>query len=258
MRHLAATLLVTSIAIPAVTVADTVIQQKSGDGGNTTISIKGDWARLDNAGDSEYQLWNLKTGEMNMVIPEDRTIMVINLRSEQSKKKQRPIKATVKKSGKGPKIAGYATTEYTVMAAGKRCGKEYISSAAAKSPEIRHLVDNFAALANLDELMPGPMGAIAQSMQDPCDLASQSLGDQLPKLGMPLKSTDANGRVETEVTRIDTHAKLDAKRFELPADYKRTTMKEMMDEAMKEMQQMMQSIPPEGQQMLQQLFQKPQ
>ncbi len=256
MRHLAATLLVTSIAFPAL--ADTVIQQKSDDGENTTISIKGDWARLDSGGDSEYQLWNLKTGELNVVMPEDRTIMVVNLRAKQSKKKQRPIKATIKKSGKGPKIAGYATTEYTVTAAGKRCGKEYISSAAAKSPEIRRLVENFASLAGLDDIMPGPMGAMAQSMQDPCDLASQSLGDQLPKLGMPLKSIDASGRVETEVTSIDTHARLDAKRFELPAGYKRTTMKEMMGEAMKEMQQMMQNIPPEGQQLLQQLFQKPQ
>ena len=101
------------------------------------------------------------------------------------------------------------------------------------------------------------MGAVAQSMMDPCDLASQSFDDQLPKLGMPLKSIDASGNVETEIVDIDTRAKLDKKLFTLPADYRRTSLEEEMGNAMKEMQQMMQQMPPEMQQMMQQMLQKP-
>ncbi len=240
--------------IPAI--ADTVIQQRNPDGTVTTTSIKGDWARMEDSSSAEYQLWNLKTGEMNIVMPEDKTIMVFDLRSKK-KTKSRPIEAKLEKLGKGPKIAGYGTTEYRLKAGNRNCGKEFISATAARSPDIRKLVANLATLSNLDELMPGPMGAMAQSMQDPCEAAAISLGDQLPKLGMPLKSTDADGKVEMEITSIDTKAKLDRKHFQLPADYKRTTMKEMMGDAMREMQQMMQQMHPEGQQFLQQLFQGP-
>lgn len=237
--------------------ADTVIKQRSADADNTTTRIQGDWVRMDQSTQPEFQLWNLKTGEMHIVDPGKRTIMTLNLRKGKSKRKQRPIKATVKKLAKGPKIAGYATIEYQLSANGKTCGKEFVSPAAAKSPDVHKLVSNFAELGNLDEMMPGPLGAAAQAMMDPCDQASLSFGDQLPQLGMPLKSIDASGAIETEVTSIDPHAKLDKKLFVLPADYKRTSLEEEMGNAMKGMQQMMQNVPPEMQQMMQQMFQKP-
>ena len=241
--------------IPAM--ADTIIQQRNADGGIDTISIKGDWARMQSKGETGYQLWNLKTGEMNVVNPDDRTIMVFDLRAKDTKGRKHPIEARITKTGKGPKIAGYSTTKYRLEAGHKNCGTEFISATAAQSKEIRKLVQNFAALSSLDELLPGPMAAMARGMQDPCELAATSLGEQLPNLGMPLKHVDASGRTEMEVTKIDPHAKLDGELFRLPADYKRTTVEEMMGNAMKEMQQMMQQMPPESQQLLQQLFQKP-
>ena len=255
MRQIALATLFLACTLPVS--ADTVIKERSPDGGNTTISIKGEWARVDEGNEPGFHLWNLKTGEMHMVDPNERTIMTINLRKKGAKGKHRPVKANVKKIGKGPKIAGYPTIEYQLSTNGRQCGKEFVSSAAAKSPDVRRLVSNFAELSSIDEMLPGPMGAAAQAMMDPCDRAAMSFGKQIPKLGMPLKSLDASGAVETEVTRIDTHAKLDKKLFTLPADYKRTSMEEEMGNAMKEMQQMMQNVPPEMQQMMQQMFQKP-
>ena len=254
MRKTILASLILGCALP--TFADTVIKEQSPDG-STTISIKGDWARMDDANAPGFQLWNLKTGEMHMVDPGERTIMTVNLRKDGAKGKRRPVKATIKKLGKGPKIAGYPTVEYQLSTSSKKCGTEYVSATAAKSPDIRRLLENFADLSNLDDLIPGPMGTVAQAMMDPCDLAAQSFSDQLPKLGMPLKTVDASGNVETEIVKIDTRAKLDKKQFTLPTGYKRTSIEQEMDNAMKEMQQMMQQIPPEMQQMMQKMLNKP-
>ena len=236
--------------------ADTVIKTKSPGEGIDTVKIHGDWARMESAGEKDYQLFNLKTGKMHMVNTQEKTIMDIDLnKSGKPHKTTSLISVDIKKKGKGPKIAGYPTVEYTVTAGGQACGREFISSKAAKNSDIRKLMHASTKLVNLDSLMPQGMATAVRAMQDPCDIAEQTLAEKSDSLGIPLKSIDRGGRVESETISIDTHAKLDPKLFAMPAGYKHTTMQQEMGKAMNEMQQMMQNIPPEGQQFLQNLFQ---
>ncbi len=235
-----------------VALADTVIKDKTPDGGEGTISIHDGWARMDSDQSQEYQIWDLNKGVLYAVSPAERRIMEMKPGEHQGAQPGVAVKLEMKKVGKGPKIAGYSTEEYLVMANGKQCGKEYISKRAAKNADIQHLLDNTSKLADL-AMMPRAM--MGMSNTDPCVLADMDKSDHFKKLGIPLKSIDADGQVDNEIVSIDTKAKLDAKLFALPSDYERTNMQKMMGEAMQQMQQMMQNVPPEAQQYLQQMMQ---
>lgn len=238
--------------------ADTIIKQKDPDGSVTTTSIKGNTVRMDIPGEKAWQLWDLKTGTFYLVDPENRTITTMEFGKKG--KQQEASEGKVHKIGKGPKIAGFSTIEYKLEVDGRQCGKEYVSPDAAKPADIRHLLKGMAKVGSPESMLPEGMGAAIRAFQDPCDAASLSFGKQLAAKGMPMRSIDTNGNVETEVTAIDTHATLDASQFKLPADYKRTSVEAEVNDAMNEMKQMMQNMkdmPPEAQQFMQQLFQAP-
>jgi hypothetical protein len=248
------TLLLLGTTLPAL--ADTVIKTRSYGDGEDKVMIHGDWARMESAGESDYQLFNLKTGQIHMINKEEKTIMDFDLnKSGKAAKTPATVKVVIKKQGKGPKVAGYPTVKYVVTANGQTCGTEFISAKAVRNKDIKKLMHASTKLVNLDSLMPQGMAAAVHAMQDPCDIAEQDLMQKADSLGIPLKSIDSDGSVESETTSIDTHAKLDPKLFQMPADYRHTTMQQEMGKAMNEMQQMMQSIPPEGQEFLQNLFQ---
>jgi len=98
--------------------------------------------------------------------------------------------------------------------------------------------------------------------RDPCETARIQLGDEkISKLGFPMKILDPKGETINEVVSIDTRPKLDGKLFELPKDYSRTTVKEMMEGMRKEMEsarekieQMMKDMSPEERAQMQQMM----
>ncbi len=241
------------VSVTSAAWADTVVKVKEGRGETSKVSIKGDWARIDPQGESEYLIGDLKNGIMYAVVPKEK--MIMELKSSGKKTEYPGIKAELKKRGKGPKVAGFATEEYELLANGQSCGKTYVSAKAGEKEDLKKLLEIMDKL-NPDSMMPEGMGAMMQGMMNPCAKASILTMPQASKLGMPLKTVNANGGVDNEVLSIDDSAKLDSAIFKLPEGYRRTTPGDMMQDAMKQMQEAMKNIPPEQQQMMQQMMQQ--
>ncbi len=240
MRLLLATVLV-SFSLTAL--GSTVIESKDANGEVSKISIDGEWARFDGAeGDKDgYMLVNSKAQKFYMVVPAERTIVEFSADKNKKNKKQK-VDVNIKELGNGPKVAGYATREYELTANGKRCGSVLFSKQAAGIKDVSKLMSTIGAL-DPEAFMPEEMLQGFQNAADPCDMAEMQLEEQeLVKLGFPMKSLDPKGKTENEVVSIDEKAKLKPGLFDLPNDYSRTTVKQMMEGMRKEMEGAMDKI----------------
>jgi len=78
---------------------------------------------------------------------------------------------------------------------------------------------------------------------DSCAMAKKQLDEEkFAELGFPMKSLDSTGKVKYEIVSIDEDARLKSGLFNLPEDYTRTTMKQMMEGMRKEMEGEMDKI----------------
>jgi len=241
MRLLLATVLV-SFSLTAL--GSTVIESKDASGEVNKISIDGDWARFDGAegGKDGYMLVNSKAQKYYMVVPAERTIIEFSADKKKKSKSRQKVDVNIKDLGDGPKMAGYATRKYELTANGKPCGSVLFSKQAAGIEDISKLMSTIGSL-DPEAFMPEEMLQGFQSAADPCDMAEMQLEEQeLVKLGFPMKSLDPKGKTENEVVSIDEKAKLKPELFDLPKDYSRTTVKQMMEGMRKEMEGAMDKI----------------
>lgn len=229
--------------------ADTLVQIKTEDGNISKIMSNGKMTRISMAPEPGYILINHANQNMHMVIPEEKTIM--NMSADMTKKTA-PVKVNIKikEIGKGPKIAGYSTKKYAVTADGQDCGMIYGSKKALKNTDINNI---FNALNKMMENQSQMMGGMSE-MMDACDRADMSsLADQGKIAGLPLRTTDRNGALTSEVLSIDSKANLPATNYELPSDYKMTSMAEEMQNMQQQMADEMQQHMPDMEKMMQQM-----
>ncbi len=267
MRLLLATVLVCfSLSV----FGGTVIENRDARGEISRVSIEGGWARFDGAdkGKSGYMLVDLSSVTFYAVAPAEHTIIEFSPK-EKKKDKQQAVKMDLEGAGKGPEVAGYETQIYKLSADGKSCGSILLSKSAAKIKDVSKLLGALRGL-NPDTFIPEEMQQSFHAHRDPCDLAKTQLGEKaIVKLGFPMKSLDPKGKVIDEVVSIKTGIKLDSALFELPEEYSRTTVKEMMEGMRKEMEaardkieKMMEEMSPEErakmEQMLKQFSNMPQ
>ncbi len=260
MRLLLATALVT---FSLAAFGDTVVDTMDSRGEISRISIKGDWARFEgtDGGKDGYMLVELKGARFFAIAPAERTIIEFSAQREREKSEQQKVEAELKEAGDGPKVAGYATRKYEWTANGESCGSILLSRQAAKVGDIGRLLATLGGL-NPDTFIPEEMRQGFRAHRDPCETARIQLGDEkISKLGFPMKILDPKGKTINEVVSIDTRPKLDGKLFELPKDYSRTTVKEMMEGMRKEMEsardkieQMMKDMSPEERAQMQQMM----
>ncbi len=235
MRLLLTTVLV-SFSLTAF--GGTVIESREAGGGSSKISIDGNWVRFDRAeGDkSGYLLVNSKAKKFYMIVPAERTIIEFSADKKGKNTAVRKVNAQIEEVGAGPKVVGYATRKYELTANGEKCGSMLVSKQAAKIGDIEKLLSATGSL-DPEAFMPEEMLRGLQGMADSCDMAEMQLGEQeLAKLGLPMKSLDSEGKMKHEVVSIDEKAKLKSELFELPKDYTRTTVKQMMEGMRKEME----------------------
>ncbi len=235
MRLLLTTVLVT---FSLAAFGSTVIESKDAEGGISKISIDGDWTRFDSVegGRDGYMLVNTKAQKFYMVVPAERAIIEFSANENKKNTEKQKVDIDIEDVGNGPKVAGYATRKYELTANGKQCGSVLLSKQAAKVEDINRLLSAMGGL-NPEAFMPEEMLQGLQSMADPCDLAEMQLEEKdLVKRGFPMKSLDSKGETENEVVSIDENAELKPELFDLPEDYTRTTVKEMMEGMRKEME----------------------
>jgi hypothetical protein len=182
-----------------------------------------------------------------LVNPDERSVMDLSgfLNSSAGTGTGSSVTTELKRKGNGPRIAGYDTVEYEMLADDRSCGVIFGSQAALKK------VDEFAEVFSK---MAARGSAVASQFgvpQDPCIAAAGQSPEMLKRTGLPLRSLDKNGALQNEVIRIDTNAQLPANAFSVPPDYARQDMAQMQREARHQMQE---SIP-QMEQMMKQMQQ---
>jgi len=222
--------------------AATVIEILSDDGSVMKIMSNGKMARVNHSDDSGYTLVDYKKQTVRVVVPQEKQVMdfsgdLPSMGGAKAKKVNFKFSA----QGDGPKIVGYATKKYKILANGKNCGTVYGSMDAMKAAGISRMFD---AMQIMMEKQTASMGGFANRLDD-CQRADMHMNPG--KIGIPMRSNDESGNLTSEVKRIDTGAKLPAGTFSIPKGYRIVSVAQQMRQA----QQRMQGMPDMGQMMQQ-------
>ncbi len=242
---------------------DTVIESKDPEGGVSKISIDGEWARFDevNGGGKGYLLVNTKARKAYMVVPAEQVIIEFPVDKADKQAVPRDVNIGFESLGEGPKVAGYATELFELMANEQLCGTALLSRQVTEIKDVNGLL---AATGGLNPrlFMPEEMWQGLRGEMEPCDAARMQFPrDGVLKQGFPLKVTNSKGDTVSEVVSIKQNAELKPGMFELPKGYNRTTVKQMMDGMRQEMKgsmgkinEMMKDLSPEERAKMEQMM----
>jgi len=233
------------LSIPAVNAA-TLIEREDSQMGSSKMWVDGNnmRAQVDNG---SYMLMNFKRKQMYIVNTPRREII-----DASEMMKNRPaaagLKVEIKRSGKGPVIAGYSTQKYDLMVNGRRCEQSLVSMKALKDSG---LVDMMESMGDIDF---DPRG---DAYKSPCDKADGIFAIRMKKIGLPLAEINERGQVVDKVLRIEKNSKLPAGGFKRPSGYRTVTMQQMMQNSFgggMPPAELMQNMTPEQKRMMEQMM----
>ena len=233
--------------------AATLVEMKDNTGQLQRFYIGEQMARWDTDDAGGYMLIEMNGTRIYNVDPRSKMISEINTAefSGSTKKSTGPGKLT--SLGGGPKVAGYATEKYSLSADGTLCSEVYLSKEAFKVKGIRKMWD---VMGDMAERATAMAERFASTPQDPCDQADETMMAKLVDLGMPMRSIDNNGVLESEIARINEGEETPPGFFDLPEDYKRMDMNaqmraiEQMNSQLPSPEQMMNMTDEQRQQMI--------
>ncbi|NJO15488.1 MAG: hypothetical protein HC877_06995 [Thioploca sp.] len=189
-------------------------------------------ARIETSNPNFYTLIDLEKGKAYMVNTEEKQLMAMNIvgtplklsRDEPSLPK---IKAELIENGEGPKVAGYTTINYQVVAEGKVCSENYFSLEAMKVPYVKAFLDAMYQMSSSRK----PKGLLVH----PCQQAHDELEARSMKLGVPMKSIikgsrEKGDKVKYEIIRIQTDVNIPENTFTLPKKYQLKTEAQLLEE----------------------------
>jgi hypothetical protein len=205
-----------TLGMPAY--SDTVIDVLSM-GHATQVLSDGHRARMDLPGEDGYMLVDYQTNGMLMVVPDKHQVIDMGRGDAQASAVTGPG-VELKLRGKGPKIAGYDTRKYSLVAQGQNCGFVFGSHAAMRDREMGQL---FNALKTMLDSQRSALGSFAAFMSV-CTLASMNLAEHADVIGLPMHMIDSNGQSLSEIKNIDTQADVPAAMFDVPRGYKVVAM----------------------------------
>lgn len=212
-------------ALPTSTLAATLIESRDGSGELTQMWIEGDMARLQQPGKEGHMLMNLRHGRLYGVDDVRKQAMEIELGSSTAPAAAGKLEARLEDKGAGPKIAGYPTRHYLLTGAGEACGEYYLSKQALEHKDIRSMANSFRN-----------MRTDAEASDAACDRAEHYAVTRFPELGFPMRQVSSEG-IQHEIVRIQPNAKAPGS-FTIPADYRRISMQQVMEEMLKQQQNM--------------------
>lgn len=214
-----------------------------------TVLMEGDYAHMSSNRNADfYMLMNHKEGKIyNINVKQNKAIaieidaktpppMPAHMAQPPQQTDQPEPKTEFTKKGAGPKIAGYDTVHYQVMADGQLCSNEYLAPEALKVAHVKDFLNAmFTMSISRRKLMPFGMMA-----KDPCFVAHTNAQLETLDIGIPMRSVDKNGNVMQEILEIKTDVEVAADMFTLPKGIEVQTEAEMMRAMQERMKQMMQ------------------
>jgi hypothetical protein len=206
-QHLIIVLLAAVMSMPAAAISLTEI---SSHGQHVQLYVDGSKGRMDGGSDG-YMLVNSQTNKLYLVAPDHD--QALDMSSYLGKAAARPgAKTRFKPAGNGPTIAGYATKRYDYSVGGQLCGSVYTSKQALTVSGAKTLVQAMERI--------GARARAANDDAESCGRGRDNVVKVIASLGMPMRITDANGKVDSEVVKISTNVSPPAGGFELPAGIK--------------------------------------
>lgn len=204
--------------------ADVLIESLGADDRPARVLISDDMARIDRSGSDVYMLLDLERRQAFAIDDAERYAM--DMQSPMPKRPEHgelnlaqvpPPMIRFERGGAGPTIAGYATVHYRVTVGGQHCFDEYLAPAALDVPAIRRFIGTMSASTHDEERR------VLIQLTNPerlCEAAEDLIDDHYPRLGIPLRTLDAERRVIHRVIRIDLDVEHDPALMRVPADYK--------------------------------------
>jgi hypothetical protein len=239
LRILPLALLVLAVSVAQ---ADSQITIKVKHGGVSLISTNGEKVRMEDQGDPSYVIGDYLSGQFSSVDPERKQVMLIDMNampeSTSATDTSNPVTISLDKKGKGPKIAGYKTKEIVLNANGQYCGTVFGSKKVLKKKGISEL---FEFMNRMRQQSMKMMGAY-RATRDVCEQAMGDLSLSFKKTGAPLRMLNAQGQIESEVTKIKTDKKIDPGYYEYPSDYTVVSVSDQINAASQQNQQMMEQM----------------
>lgn len=209
--------------LPGGALAATLIESRDGSGELTQMWIEGDMARFQQPGKEGHMLMDLRHGRLYGVDDVRKQAMEIDLGNSTAQTEAGKLDARLEDKGAGPEIAGYPTRRYLLTGAGEACGEYFLSKRALEHKDIRRMADSFRN-----------MPTDADASDAACDLAEHYAVTRFPELGFPMRQVSSEG-IQHEIVRIQANAKAPGS-FSIPADYRRITMQQMMEEMLRQQQ----------------------
>jgi hypothetical protein len=195
--------------------ADVVIEFKN-QGKQSQFLSNGKMARINTRGTDDYMIVNFDQNAIYSVISGQNQVNNLSDSLPAIGGSSPPqIKLRLRPLGKGPAIAGYPTTRYRMSANGEYCGSVYASKEALKGSAIEEMFDTLKAMA--DSHMQS-LGGFAALIPD-CQLAQMKLTDKLQEVGAPMRMTNKDGEIDSEITKILKKASVEAEYYALPTHY---------------------------------------
>jgi hypothetical protein len=206
--------------------ADTVIEF-SYNNTKSQFLTNGNIARINSLGTDDYMLVNFNTSSIYSVRPEGKQITNLSSSiSSISLLKAPSIRLDIKPAGPGPVIAGYNTTKYRLSANGDNCGTLFASREALRGSVIENM---FGTLKTMADKHLESLGGFAVVIPT-CQLARMRLAEKLQHIGAPMRVLDIEGNIDSEITKIIKNAGVEPHNYSLPANYKKVSMYERIDQ----------------------------
>ncbi len=232
---IAITLLQTSVALADLK----VIINDAEEGGTSTITSNYKMARMDSGSDPTYMIVDLNKNLFTTVDPRNKVAMLLNTGNSNPTSNKNSINVKLKNMGNGPVISGFHTKKYILSANGQKCETIYGSQEAMK---IKGLKEIFSSLVSLTQETSDMIGEYGQ-MLDTCSQIKLESLKSYTTTGIPIRILNNMDVMVSEVKSIDTKANVATNNYQIPADYKKTSMKQQIEQSKQAIKKMQQQMP---------------
>ncbi len=212
--------------------ADVLIESLGADDRPARVLISDQMARIDRNGSDIHILLDLERRQAFAIDDTRRYAMDMQspmpTRSEHGELNTAQVPPPLirfERGRAGPTIAGYATVHYRVTVGGQHCFDEYLAPAALEVPAISRFVSTMSASTHDEERRVLIQLTAAERL---CEAVEDLIDDHYPRLGIPMRTLDAQQRVIHRVTRIELDAEHDPALLRVPAEYEVLTRADVM------------------------------
>lgn len=209
--------------------AATIVDMRDRSGRDSQFFSDDQMARLNLTGRKTYVIMDYATQNVKVVMPNRREVLDLSGKIPSfvaggSVADKTALRIEVE--GDGPQIAGYATRQYKLSRSGESCGTLLASKQALEETGADK---TFRMLQKVADKLADSIASLAYALS-PCERAMANTLDQVASIGAPLRSVDRQGKVDLEITRVQTDVGLPSDIFSIPSDYKLVTAAQKMQQ----------------------------